>query len=239
MAILNIKPNTYLKKITLKEFSKTITFIFLVILIFGFLSALNIVNKGNRSLTVPALGVSIILLVAFKKYLTLQDKKLNPLIKGLKGEQTVEHVLTQLPDGYTVYNDIVLGKQNGNIDFVVVGPNGVFIIEVKNISGEITFDGNQLLQNGKPMKKDYLFQANKEYEVLHNYLLNQGLNIFVTPLLVFNRYAKIRMGSEKVNNVTVIGLSWLNKTITEREPRGYLNTEIINQALKNLQTHSY
>jgi len=56
---------------------------------------------------------------------------------GAKGENATLEMLSLLPDSYTIFNQVqVPNKQsrNGNteIDFVVVGPNGVFVIEVKN-----------------------------------------------------------------------------------------------------------
>ncbi|WP_084062218.1 nuclease-related domain-containing protein [Desulfofundulus thermosubterraneus] len=44
----------------------------------------------------------------------------------------------------------------GNIDHIMVGPTGVFVIETKSHFGEITFspDGNLLL-DGKPLEKDF------------------------------------------------------------------------------------
>ncbi len=64
---------------------------------------------------------------------------------GAKGEEAVASVLARkLPDSYVVINDVVLSK--GNIDHVVVGPNGVFCIETKRYGGKLSTYGSAWLQ---------------------------------------------------------------------------------------------
>lgn len=57
--------------------------------------------------------------------------------KGRRGEEFVTGVLAALDDDYFLMNDIKFSDGYGNIDHVVLGPNGVFVIETKNYSGEI------------------------------------------------------------------------------------------------------
>lgn len=58
---------------------------------------------------------------------------------GAQGEERVGAVLAQLPETYIVFADYVPLRSNGepaggNNDFVIVGPSGVTMIEVKNTS---------------------------------------------------------------------------------------------------------
>ena len=70
------------------------------------------------------------------------------LRKGTLGEAAVGLILEGLPDCYTVFNDP--GKRRGNIDHIVIGPTGIFVIDTKNWRGAITPDGQgELLCNGK------------------------------------------------------------------------------------------
>jgi hypothetical protein len=48
--------------------------------------------------------------------------------------------LAYLPDTYIAFNQVLVpyGKRHRELDLVVVGPNGIFIIEVKHYRGEIT-----------------------------------------------------------------------------------------------------
>lgn len=65
--------------------------------------------------------------------------------KGEMGEWQVHNILTQLPEEYTLFDDVVLKTSNGTvqIDHVVVSKYGVFAIETKNYRGEIYGDDNR------------------------------------------------------------------------------------------------
>jgi micrococcal nuclease len=52
--------------------------------------------------------------------------------KGILGEKMVVEALTPLDNSYVLINDVVLAKRQGNIDHILVGPNGVFAIETKS-----------------------------------------------------------------------------------------------------------
>ncbi len=54
---------------------------------------------------------------------------------GLKGEKRViRNLVENLSDQYSIFNNVLLkgGKRGGDIDHIVVGPTGVFVIETKN-----------------------------------------------------------------------------------------------------------
>lgn len=69
--------------------------------------------------------------------------------KGAAGERAVQEVLAQLPPGWAVFHDLHWpGRQRANIDHVVVGPGGVFVIDAKNWSGQIRVRDGVLRQNG-------------------------------------------------------------------------------------------
>ena len=52
--------------------------------------------------------------------------------KGILGEKMVVEVLTPLDDSYVLINDVLLPERKGNIDHILVSPNGVFVIETKS-----------------------------------------------------------------------------------------------------------
>lgn len=71
--------------------------------------------------------------------------------KGAAGERIVAELLKQLPDDWFVLNDIHWpGRSRANIDHVVIGPSGVFVIDAKNWSGAITIKGDVLRCGGYP-----------------------------------------------------------------------------------------
>lgn len=75
--------------------------------------------------------------------------------KGSRGEEEVDYALSWLPEGYINIPQQSVGRydqkcillQNANykqakqeFDHIIVGPQGVFLIETKNFAGEITID---------------------------------------------------------------------------------------------------
>ena len=77
-----------------------------------------------------------------------EHSTLGALVFGRKGESAVTKTLKSLPDDYVVLNDIVLPDRKGNVDHVLIGPNGVFVIETKNYSGFIKCEEDDWFVNG-------------------------------------------------------------------------------------------
>jgi Nuclease-related domain len=67
---------------------------------------------------------------------------------GMRGELAVTKALQSLPDEYVLLNDLMLPTAHGNIDHFLIGPNGIFVIETKNYSGNVKCDGDQWFVNG-------------------------------------------------------------------------------------------
>ncbi|MGI9952489.1 nuclease-related domain-containing protein [Moorellaceae bacterium AZ2] len=109
------------------------------------------------------LGLGIGFLVAVIKASTGKDGKeikigITRAVKGAGAEEKVSEILGELSKEYAISNDFPCPM--GNIDHIVVGPTGVFVIETKNHSGEITVSSKgELLRNGKPLEKDFFKQV--------------------------------------------------------------------------------
>lgn len=71
--------------------------------------------------------------------------------RGAEGEQRTAEALSQLPkDTWTVFHDLRWpGRRFANVDHVVVGPPGVFVIDSKNWVGSVNVAGQVLRQNGR------------------------------------------------------------------------------------------
>lgn len=86
-----------------------------------------------------------------------QEIKRNRWQRGADGESVVGKLIAKFPDDFYVINDISTGA--GNLDHVVVGPTGVFILDAKNWRGMVQADGRgELLLNGRRMDKPYIRQ---------------------------------------------------------------------------------
>jgi hypothetical protein len=154
----------------------------------------------------------ILLAIVFR----LVMKRTKNFSSGLIGENDRSDELKHLPEGYILLN-YGLDTGKGNIDKIVIGPTGVWTLEVKSHSGEISFDGQHLLRNNLPLEKDFLSQAYAEAKTLEEIIKSKtNLSINVQPVLVFsNKFAKVRFGLSKQKGVYVVQKAWLNKLLVE------------------------
>ncbi len=68
---------------------------------------------------------------------------------GADGERRVGRQLNALPSGWHVLHDLLLrpGRAATNLDHVVVGPAGVYLVDTKNWSGRLTIHEGTLWQH--------------------------------------------------------------------------------------------
>jgi len=113
--------------------------------------------------------------------------------KGLEGENLVSNYLNTLPKDYFVFNDVNLPGKGGNIDHVVIGPTGIYVIETKNYSGRYRIKGNQWFyyKNGQYMeiKKNPGTQVRRNTLNLIDFLNQRNISTkktWITSLVAFN-----------------------------------------------------
>lgn len=112
-------------------------------------------------------------------------RRLRSFLKGAEGEEKVARTLSFLSSSHTVFNDLQI-DDGAAFDHVVVGPSGIFVIETKNWSGEISFENGQVLCNGKPPGRSPLKQVKEATLALLDYLEHaQCASVPVYPVLCF------------------------------------------------------
>ena len=63
---------------------------------------------------------------------------------GLTGERAVvKNISDKLSSDYSIFNDVLLKdqKRGGNVDHIIVGPTGIFVMETKNNKGVVAYNG--------------------------------------------------------------------------------------------------
>jgi len=139
-------------------------------------------------------------------------------VKGDSGELDVASVLNKLPQGYSYLKDFVNGKR-GNIDGIVVGPTGIWSIEIKNYQrGTITFKNGVLYNDDAPLE-NALTQTYAEAKSLESFLYESlSTTLQVNPVLVFtNKKTRLHFGFNKQKGVYVIGIKWLSDLVQKQE----------------------
>lgn len=142
------------------------------------------------------LGLAILFTCVTAIILGRLFQKFRNLNRGEHGEVKVAEALEELRlSGYQPFHS--LSRDGYDIDHVVVGPAGVFVIETKFRSGygEIEFrDGEGLFVGGRKEKDDSLKQARSNARDVSRLLKEYCARYFwVTPLVVF-------VGDYKVKN---------------------------------------
>ena len=113
-------------------------------------------------------------------------KRISHADTGAKAEQAVAEALQELPDDYCVFHDLEF--TGFNIDHVVLGPNGIFLVETKSQTGNITQEHDVLLRNGRKFFKDFLKQCWSQTYSLRDHLNAERLRgLSIKPILCFSR----------------------------------------------------
>jgi hypothetical protein len=80
--------------------------------------------------------------------------------RGAEGEERVAAYLASLDERWTVIHDLTIGRKGANLDHLVIGPSGVFVLNTKNLTGRLTVYEHAILQNGH--KTDFVPAALRE-----------------------------------------------------------------------------
>lgn len=133
------------------KFSK----ILIVLLIFIVLAIVGNLVMLNTPLNTTGLVVTCLSVLGFLVSLIMITTTQNEIVikrQGIEGEERVSSILSSsLDDSYTIIQNVVvtLDGKSSELDLVVVGNNGIFIVEVKNRNGRIqgSFDNSRWYQH--------------------------------------------------------------------------------------------
>ena len=213
---------------------------------FGVLAGMQQAQLGSPGLRMGlALLVAVGTLAGGSGYLAKEAIRRGNHYLGWFGERMTAEELDPLQQqGWLVFHDVPAenGKQEFNIDHVIVGPGGVFSIETKmrrkgharpgRKDHEVRYDGKEL---SWPWKEDRygLDQAENNADWLRDWLsLMTGERITVTPVLVFPGWYVVPPNA--VHPVSVIHTSYLAGFVSMR--KGVLNPKQIDLFARQLES---
>jgi len=72
-------------------------------------------------------------------------KRTNTLASGIEGERKLTKVVSGLDNRYCCFKNLCVSYKGrkSELDMVVVGPTGIFVVEAKNIKGSVSGDYNE------------------------------------------------------------------------------------------------
>lgn len=200
--------STYVWKLVNLNRSRMMIFLTLFLLA----TMLFIINvKPYTSLGLVMIPLSYVLgLYAYRNY--------SLWASGASGEEMVLEELKKLGDEYVLIRNVVIPPNRGDTDYIVIGPNGVFIIETKNVGGIVSCRGDEWrrhkvgrgggrysLEIGSPSR-----QAKRSAKALKDFILGRCRSVFrdgkprlwVCSILVFtNRDVRLDIRNPTVDVV--------------------------------------
>lgn len=134
---------------------------------------------------------------------------------GALGEVAVANVLAQLGPRWTVLHSVQIGSSSSVIDHLIIGPGGIFAINITNHSGKkIWIGGSTFLVNG--YKHEYLrIFAHEAARASRLLSVVTARPITVTPLIVVVNPASIMIGRKRPK-VVVISSANFNRWLAKR-----------------------
>ncbi len=136
----------YLKNQVRKNLAKAAVCLLLFLFIFSVSSVEALLTFSFGVLELVGFAFSFVLLAGF--YYFLRQYRIYEA--GWAGEKEVVKLLeSKLSDDYILLNDLFLRGGGGDIDHIVLAPSGVFVLETKNWSGEITCNGDEWRRSGR------------------------------------------------------------------------------------------
>jgi hypothetical protein len=222
---------SYLKNQTRKNLAKAILALLLFLFIFSAAIYYLIQTWSLGILQATAFFASLIPLSAYLYY----QRKYSIYKGGSQGEKNVIKTLTRnLNDDYSLINDVYLPGGGGDIDHIVLGPNGVFVLETKNWSGKILVNGDQWQRPGKHAMGSPSLQVKRNTQKVRRLVdsVPSLHGVYVEGIVVLtNQHANLSINNP---SVPIIRLQQLISHITSHG-NGNLSQEQIAQIAKQIQ----
>lgn len=110
---------------------------------------------------------------------------------GALGEREVGAALARLPEGWSVFHAVPVGSGEADVDHLVVGPGGVFVINTKRHPGaSLAIYERAVLVNG--VKQPYLRNSDLEASRVRGLLLRAGIEAPVHPVIAVTGAKEVR-----------------------------------------------
>lgn len=192
---------------------------------------------------------SFIELVKDIENLEVKKSELGRISAGATGEELALEMLSKLPDNYSLYNQVHIPNPSSSTgfneaDLIVVGENGVFIIEVKYSSGEIVVSDKPTWEVAKTVGDGNIFnkelrnpvqQARKLAGLLAGHFKNKGVELWVQNVALFTHPEGKLLQKTSIND-PVLTLDEINAFILSNNQKNIVvSVDVVKLLLLNLK----
>ena len=162
------------------------------VLVLGIVAGMGVALLPLPKVTAAVFGILTLVAAAFLAWAAhLCPQRVDAFFKGARGEERAAFALEALPAGFSVFNGIARKKgmalMRGDMDHVVAGRTGVFVIETKNWDGEVACDHGRVWVDGRLPSRDPLAQVLKARDALEAELAGaiEDAPVKARPVLCF------------------------------------------------------
>ena len=140
-------------------------------------------------------------------------------IKGAAGEEKVAQALAFLPAGWEIFHGVPPGRRTlwpapSDLDHVVLGPTGLFVVETKNWTGRIEVRDNAIFYEGGAPSRPPLDQVRRSAgELAARIEAACGVRAVVHPVLCFAGTPPETGDEVGMGGVIVCGVDALNPVL--------------------------
>jgi hypothetical protein len=136
-----------------------------------------VAGSGLARLTGPAAAVGLAWLLRFRPSPATVAWR-----HGAEGERRTARLLAPLERrGYQVFHDLAVPGSAANVDHLVVGPTGVYVIDSKRYRGHLHYTGGQLWHGRRPLDRTLATLVWEATQVAET--LGFGPDLHVYPVL--------------------------------------------------------
>jgi hypothetical protein len=168
------------------------------------------------SLLAPRLGLVVAALAAAATGWGLRFRPSSDAVawqQGAAGERRTARLLDPLErQGWAVLHDLAVPGSRANLDHLVIGPGGVFMVDSKHYRGRLRLDGSGRLWHGRyplaPTLRAVSFEADRAAQVLVD------PDVVVVPIVAVHG-APVPWGKVVMNGVPVVAARRLPSMLRE------------------------
>lgn len=179
---------------------------------------------------------------------------------GAEGEDLVLRALARLSDDYMVFNSLYIPRSSEGVavldgrrveaDYVVVGPNGVFVVEVKNNNGEVHVSPEtrasqwQVIKTGRKGSRygthmrNPILQLQGQMRALAGLLKARGTPAWVRGCVVFSHPRVALLGAEQCPDPVILAHEVAGRIAGAQRPRERFDVAAVVQVLAELKDGS-